>query len=99
MRGVLAMPLDRTSLTKKEALSATEKKRMIWALNQVLKNPDVNTKYRLSKLLNVSNPLIFAWFSGRTPVGPQYVKLLVKLGLGKVTESDLRPDIFYDVKE
>lgn len=98
MRGVLTMPLDAYGSHKSEFLSEAEKKRMIWALQQVLKNPEVESIYRLAKIMDLTYPSVFKWFRGETLVGPRYVKLLVKLSLGKATEKDFRPDIFYDIK-
>jgi len=99
MRGALTMSLGAHGpANKAEFLTSAEKKRMIWALQQVLKNPEIGTMYKLAKVLGCTYPTVYKWYNGQTIVGSRYVKLLAQLSLGKAEERDFRPDVFYDVK-
>jgi DNA-binding transcriptional regulator YdaS (Cro superfamily) len=60
---------------------------------------EVGSATELAKKLKVSQPYVSHWLSGRKPIPATKVKLLVELSNGKVTEEELRPDVFYDPKE
>lgn len=59
---------------------------------------EVGSVTELARQLNVSQPYVSHWLSGTKPIPATKVKLLVELSNGKVTEEELRPDVFYDPK-
>ncbi len=91
MRGELIMTTQRKK-PPRSVLTPVEKKKCLAALNKVLKH--VGSKYRMAKMLDVSIPLVFAWFNG-VPVAPIHVPKLVKMSEGETKPSDFRPDIYY----
>jgi len=55
---------------------------------------EVGSVSELARLLDVSQPYVSHWLAGRKKIPATKVKLLVELSNGKVTEEELRPDVF-----
>mgnify|MGYP003353043352 CR=1 FL=1 len=55
---------------------------------------EVGSVSELAKQLGVSQPCVSNWLSGKRQIPATKVKLLVELSNGKVSEEDLRPDVF-----
>lgn len=55
---------------------------------------EVGSVSKLAKLIGSSQPTVSNWLSKRQSIPATKVKLLVKLSNGKVTEEELRPDVF-----
>lgn len=67
------------------------------ALLKVIK--EVGSATKLAKELNVSLPHLSNWVNGRRKIPATKVRFIVKLSNGKVTEDELRGDVFYDLEE
>ena len=63
-------------------------------LSKIIK--EVGSVSELARQLNVSQPYVSLWLSNKKPIPATKVKLLVELSNGKVTEEELRPDVFYN---
>lgn len=60
---------------------------------------EVGSVSELAKRLGVSQPAVSNWLSGIRKIPSEKVRILVELSDGKVTEEDLRPDVFYKPKK
>jgi DNA-binding transcriptional regulator YdaS (Cro superfamily) len=65
------------------------------ALRKVINK--VGSGAELGRKLGVSNTIVWDWVGGRKPIPAKLVRKLVELSQGEITESDLRPDIFYPI--
>ena len=59
---------------------------------------EIGSVSELAVLVGVSQPTVSNWLSGRKAIPATKVRLLVELSNGKVSEEDLRPDVFYKPK-
>lgn len=59
---------------------------------------EIGSVSELAALVGVSQPTVSNWLSGRKAIPATKVRLLVELSNGKVSEEDLRPDVFYKPK-
>jgi len=66
-------------------------------LSKIIK--EVGSVSELARQLNVSQPYVSHWLAGRKPIPATKVRLIVELSNGKVTEEELRPDIFYEPRK
>ena len=67
------------------------------ALSKIIK--EVGSVSDLAKILGVSQSYVSNWLSGDREIPATKVRLLVGLSNGKVTEEDLRPDVFYKFRK
>lgn len=66
------------------------------SLSKIVK--EVGSVSELAKKVGVSQPYVSQWLSRKKPIPATKVKLLVALSNGKVTEEELRPDVFGNPK-
>jgi DNA-binding transcriptional regulator YdaS (Cro superfamily) len=62
------------------------------ALSKIIK--EVGSVSELAKRIKVTQPCVSHWLSGIRKIPATKVKLLVELSNGKVSEEELRPDVF-----
>lgn len=63
------------------------------ALSKVIK--EVGSVSELAKRVKVTQPCVSHWLYGIRKIPATKVKILVELSNGRVTEEELRPDVFY----
>ena len=66
------------------------------ALTKVINK--LGSQAELARQLNTSRGFITDWMTGRREIPARLVRKIVMLSNGEITESDLRPDVFYDYK-
>ena len=64
------------------------------ALLKIVKK--VGTQAKLAELLGVNETYVSSMINERYKVSHKLVRKLILLSEGEITESDLRPDLFYD---
>jgi DNA-binding transcriptional regulator YdaS (Cro superfamily) len=64
------------------------------AIKKVVKK--VGSMAELGRLLGASTGNVSDWVAGRRAIPARFVRKLVTISEGEVTEQDLRPDVFYD---